>query len=81
VPAPTAKKEKKKKKLKKKQKNKKTIDGRNLIFGHKLHIGTPYRGKRVWTRQIPTSCLPVDFYKFFWKDIGAFVFLVIIFWL
>jgi hypothetical protein len=23
----------------------------------------------------------VDFYKFFWKDIGAFVFLVIIFWL
>jgi hypothetical protein len=22
------------------------------------HIGTPYRGKRFWTRQIPTSCLP-----------------------
>jgi hypothetical protein len=21
-----------------------TIDGRNLIFGHKLHIGSPYRG-------------------------------------
>ena len=35
-----------------------TIDGRNLIFGHKLHIGTPYRGKRFWTRQIRTSCLP-----------------------
>jgi hypothetical protein len=35
-----------------------TIDGRNLIFGHKLHIGTPYRWKRFWTRQIPTSCLP-----------------------
>jgi hypothetical protein len=35
-----------------------TIDGRHLIFGHKLHIGTPYRGKRFWTRQIPTSCLP-----------------------
>ena len=35
-----------------------TIDGRNLIFGHKLHIGTPYLGKRFWTRQIPTSCLP-----------------------
>ena len=36
-----------------------TIDGRNLIFGHKLHIhvGTPYRGKRSWTRHIPTSCL------------------------
>ena len=23
-----------------------TVDGRNLIFGHKRHIGTPYRGKR-----------------------------------
>ena len=34
-----------------------TIDGRNLIFGHKLHIGMPYCGKRFWTRQIPTSCL------------------------
>jgi hypothetical protein len=54
-----------------------TIDGRNLIFGHKLHIGTPYRGKRFWTRQIPTSCLPKSgciififcmFYKFLlWK--------------
>ena len=35
-----------------------TIDGRNLIFGHKLHIGTPYRGKCFLTCQIPTSCLP-----------------------
>ena len=35
-----------------------TIDGRNLIIGHKLHIGMPYCGKRFWTRQIPTSCLP-----------------------
>jgi hypothetical protein len=35
-----------------------TIDGRNLIFGHKLYLGTPYRGKRFLTRQIPTSCLP-----------------------
>jgi hypothetical protein len=35
-----------------------TIDGRNLIFGYKLHIGTSYRGKRFWTHQIPTSCLP-----------------------
>ena len=34
------------------------IDGRNLIFGHKLHIGMPYCGKRFWTHQIPTSCLP-----------------------
>ena len=36
-----------------------TIDGRNLIFGHKLHIGTPYRGKCFWTHQIRTSCLPI----------------------
>jgi len=35
-----------------------TIDGRNLIFGHKLNIGMPYCGKRFWTRQIPTSCFP-----------------------
>jgi hypothetical protein len=32
-----------------------TIDDMNLIFGHKLHIGTPYRGKRFLTRQIPTK--------------------------
>ena len=36
-----------------------TVDGRNLIFGHKLHIGNPYRVKRFWTHQIPTSCLPI----------------------
>jgi hypothetical protein len=36
-----------------------TIDGRNLIFDHQLHIGTPYRGKCFWTHQIPTSCLPI----------------------
>jgi hypothetical protein len=35
-----------------------TIDDRNLIFGHKLHIGMSYCGKRFWTRQIPNSCLP-----------------------
>jgi hypothetical protein len=35
-----------------------TIDGRDLIFGHKLHIGTTYHGKRFWTHQIPTYCLP-----------------------
>ena len=34
------------------------IDGRNLIFGDKLHIGMPYCGKHFWTCQIPTSCLP-----------------------
>jgi hypothetical protein len=37
-----------------------TIDDRNLIFGHKLYIGMPYCGKRFWTRQIPTSCLPTQ---------------------
>jgi hypothetical protein len=36
-----------------------TIDGSDLIFDHKLHIGTPYRRKRFWTYQIPTSCLPI----------------------
>jgi hypothetical protein len=35
-----------------------TVDGRNLIFGHKHRIGIPYCGKRFLTRQIPTSCLP-----------------------
>ena len=35
-----------------------TVGGINLIFGHKLHIGTPYCGKRFWIHQIPTSCLP-----------------------
>jgi hypothetical protein len=35
-----------------------TVDGRNLIFGHKRHIGIPYCGYRFWTCQIPTSCLP-----------------------
>jgi hypothetical protein len=33
-----------------------TVDGRNLIFGHKHHIGIPYCGWCFWTRQIPTSC-------------------------
>jgi hypothetical protein len=33
-----------------------TIDGRNLIFGHKRHIGTSYHGKRFWThtKMLPT---------------------------
>jgi hypothetical protein len=34
-----------------------TIDGRHLICRHKLHIGTPYRGKRFLTRQIPKQPL------------------------
>jgi hypothetical protein len=25
-----------------------TVDGRNLIFGHKRHIGIPYCGYRFW---------------------------------
>ena len=36
------------------------VDGRNLIFGHKRHIGIPYCGQRFWTHQIPTSCLPTQ---------------------
>jgi hypothetical protein len=39
-----------------------TIDGRNLIFGHKLHIGTPYRGKRFFD--------PLDSYFLFAKERG-----------
>jgi hypothetical protein len=35
-----------------------TVNGRNLIFGHKRHISIPYCGLRFWTHQIPTSCLP-----------------------
>jgi hypothetical protein len=35
-----------------------TVDGRNLIFSHKLYRGSPYRGKRFLTRRIPTSGLP-----------------------
>jgi hypothetical protein len=35
-----------------------TIDRRDLISGHKLHIGTPHRGNRFWTHHIITSCLP-----------------------
>jgi hypothetical protein len=33
-----------------------TIDDKNLIYGHKLHIGMSYCGKRFWTRQIPNVC-------------------------
>jgi hypothetical protein len=40
-----------------------TIDDMNLIFGHKLHIGMPYCGKRFWTRQ--------DSY-FLFADLGGF---------
>ena len=35
-----------------------TIDDMNPIVGHTLHIGIPYCGKRFWTHQIHTSCLP-----------------------
>jgi hypothetical protein len=30
-----------------------TIDGRDLIFGHKLHIGTPYSGKHFFYTPAP----------------------------
>ena len=39
-----------------------TIDGRNLIFGHKLHIGTPYRGKHYFD--------PSDSYLLFAEERG-----------
>ena len=48
------------------------IDGRNLIFGHNLHIGISYCGKRVWTRQIPTSCLPILWIFIHIEHIGSF---------
>jgi hypothetical protein len=35
-----------------------TIGDTNLIFGHKLHIGTPYRGERFWIHQIPKKRFP-----------------------
>ena len=38
-----------------------TIDGRNLVFGHKLRIGTPYHGKwqiyHKWALAHSSSCL------------------------
>jgi hypothetical protein len=47
--------------------------GRNLIFGHKLHIGTPFHGKRFWTHQIPTSCLPTLLIFIHIEDICSFI--------
>ena len=46
-----------------------TIDGRNLIFGHKLHIGTPYRGKRFFD--------PSDSYFLFAKERGYHRFILL----
>ena len=41
-----------------------TIDGRNMMFGHKLHTGTPYRGKlrgyHRWTLPNSSSCFMWD---------------------
>ena len=41
-----------------------TIDGRNLIFRHNLHIGSQYCGKCFWTRQIPVCRLSWLLYTF-----------------
>ena len=41
-----------------------TIDGRNLIFNHKLHIDMPYCGKLFWTHQIPTSCFRLSWFLY-----------------
>jgi hypothetical protein len=38
------------------------IDGRNLIFDHKLYIGTPYRGKHFFD--------PSDSYFLFAEERG-----------
>ena len=44
-----------------------TIDGRNLIFGHKLHIGTPYHGKlrgyHKWALAHSSSCFSWCIYR------------------
>jgi hypothetical protein len=38
-----------------------TVDGRNLIFGHKRHIGIPYCGKRFWTIQnVCSMCIKIN---------------------
>jgi hypothetical protein len=42
-----------------------TVDGRNLIFGHKRHICIPYCGYRFWTRQIPSYFLFADLVGFY----------------
>ena len=61
-------------KLSDEQKN--SLEG-NLSF---KECGEPL--KLMKNRKSPGSDgFTVDFYKFFWNDIGAFVFLVIIFWL
>jgi hypothetical protein len=56
-----------------------TIDDRNLIFGHKLHIGTPYRGKwrgyHKWTLAHSSSCLIINFiliWKLLHKKNGSY---------
>ena len=41
-----------------------TIDGRNLIFGHKRHIGMSYCGKCFWT--------PSDSYFLFADLVGFY---------
>ena len=43
-----------------------TINGRNLIFGHKLHIAMPYCGKRFWSRRIPTSSCRLSWFYTHW---------------
>ena len=49
-----------------------TVDGKNLIFGHKLHIGIPYFGQHFWTCQIPTSCLPTQLFFIYIEHICTF---------
>ena len=42
-----------------------TIDGRNLIFGHKLHIGMPYCGKEAFLDPSDSYVLFADLVGFF----------------
>jgi hypothetical protein len=49
-----------------------TIDGRNLIFGHKLHIGMPFCGKRFWDPYI-LIFRRIFLSKYWWQKWEAFL--------
>ena len=60
-----------------------TVDGRNLIFGHKRHIGMPYCEKSFWNHQIPTVLFAdlVGFYTHWsYMDIFRHIFLSNYWW-
>ena len=48
-----------------------TVDGRNLIFGHKLHIGTPWEQVKSPLTKSPPIMMKskfIYFYTFFYID-------------